>query len=272
LALLFKDLSEDSLLDGARQARPAFLYDPLREIETYRTLLGPRRPGTPTYYGSVVDLPAARYWLFLEKVSGLELYQVGDWSVWQQVARWLAAWHSSFHEEELPEQAAAARLPTYDAGYFRQWIERACAFARSAAIEALAARYERVVERLLALPRTITHGEFYASNVLVTPGESLRVCPVDWETAAVGPGLIDLAALTAGRWTDTERADLARAYRAAWKRGTLSLDELLEALDYCRLHMAVQWLGWAPDWSPPPEHAHNWHHEVSRLVEKLRLC
>jgi thiamine kinase-like enzyme len=31
--------------------------------------------------------------------------------------------------------------------------------------------------------------------------EGWRVCPVDWEMAAVGPGLIDLAALTAGWWT-----------------------------------------------------------------------
>ena len=34
---------------------------------------------------------------------------------------------------------------------------------------------------------------------------------------------------------------------------TLSAD-----LARCRLHLALQWLGWSPDWRPPPEHAHDW--------------
>jgi aminoglycoside phosphotransferase (APT) family kinase protein len=41
------------------------------------------------------------------------------------------------------------------------------------------------------------------------------VCPVDWEMAAVGPGLVDLAALSAGGWTAPEREALALAYYAA---------------------------------------------------------
>ena len=111
---------------------------------------------------------------------------------------------------------------------------------------------------------TLIHGEFYASNVIVgQTATGLRVCPVDWEMAAVGPGLIDLAALTAGRWSATEKAALATAYGAP--------AEFLPALDYCRLHLAMQWLGWAQDWSPPPEHAHDWLNEAVSLSEQLGL-
>jgi Phosphotransferase enzyme family len=82
-------------------------------------------------------------------------------------------------------------------------------YSTSFAIEKLFGNYDRVVERLLEFPVTFLHGEFYASNVLVVceEGEGWRVCPVDWEMAAVGPGLIDLAALTAGRWTADEREE-----------------------------------------------------------------
>jgi aminoglycoside phosphotransferase (APT) family kinase protein len=135
--------------------------------------------------------------------------------------------------------------------------------------------YERVVERLLDLPVTIIHGEFYAPNILVHDSATeLRVCPVDWEMAALGPGLIDLAALTAGTWSEQERATLALAYCAelAASGGALGPPEaMLAALDYCRLHLAVQWLGWSPSWSPPLKHAQNWLSEAVRLGEKLGL-
>ncbi|TMQ28706.1 MAG: aminoglycoside phosphotransferase family protein, partial [Planctomycetota bacterium] len=138
----------------------------------------------------------------------------------------------------------------------------------------LSERYGRVVERLLSLPLTVFHGEFYASNVLVRERhDTVRICPVDWEMAAVGPGLMDVAALTAGAWSDAERTSLAMAYHAALPPdgSRPSQEALLTALDWCRLHLAVRWLGWSPGWSPPPEHAQDWLGEALRLAEKLDL-
>src|SRR5262249_37474331 len=83
-------------------------------------------------------------------------------------------------------------------------------------MERLASRHELIVERLAALPATLIHGEFYASNVLVREsGGGLHVCPVDWERAGLGPGLLDLAALIAGKWTDEQKRALALEYYAA---------------------------------------------------------
>ena len=48
-------------------------------------------------------------------------------------------------------------------------------------------------------------------------------------------------------------------------------EELLAALDYCRLHLAMQWLGWAAEWSPPPEHSHDWLAEAFTLADRLGL-
>jgi Ser/Thr protein kinase RdoA (MazF antagonist) len=261
LTLLFKDLSPEGMLDGARRAKPFFLYDPRREIEMYRRILQPGRFGTATCYGAVADAAAGRYWLFLEKVPGRELYQVGELAVWQQAARWLAGFHARFAgRDELSPLAQDSHLLLYGADSYRRWIDRARAAHPS--LDRLAERYDQVVDHLVALPVTVLHGDFYASNVLVEQtGEDLRICPVDWELAAVGPGLFDLAALTAGQWTEAERVVVAMAYYDVHPLSAChSLDgpAFLEALDWCRLHLAVQWLGWAPDWSPPAEHAHDW--------------
>ena len=142
-------------------------------------------------------------------------------------------------------------------------------------IRRLTARYDAVAEQLAALAPTFIHGEFYPSNVLVQQGgKTPRVCPIDWEIAAVGPGLLDLAALSVGKWTDAERARLAVAYRAAAApvaetASHLSDDEFERALDFARLHLAVQWLGWEPRWEPPAEHRHDWLGEALTIAERL---
>jgi Ser/Thr protein kinase RdoA (MazF antagonist) len=219
----------------------------------------------------VVDQARDRYWLFLERVPGHELYQVGEFHIWQQAASWLAGFHARL-AAEFGRWTAASRLLVYDREFYRLWPRRALAFA-PAALEFLADGYERVIERLVALPTTIIHGEFYASNVLVQPmPRGLRVCPVDWEMAAVGPGLVDLAALSAGKWTEEQRRELAGAYRDGLvAAGTTppSMEELLAGLDCCRLHLAVQCLGWASDWEPPAEHAQDWLDEARRLRARL---
>jgi aminoglycoside phosphotransferase (APT) family kinase protein len=123
----------------------------------------------------------------------------------------------------------------------------------------------------------LIHGELYACNVIVgKTRERERICPVDWEMTALGPGLIDLAALSAG-WVEDKQRALARAYFGAFWDGngaaahkSLSLQELATDLDCCRLHLAVRMLGWSDDWKPPAEHAHNWLAEAKRISRRLQ--
>lgn len=283
LSLVFKDLSPHRLTGAARLAKPEFLRDPRRELDVYTHLLDRLEVGTATCYGTVADEVAGRFWLFLERVSGVELYQVGAVEVWQDVARWLAAWHSRF-----PGRVASAPpvsgLIVYDEAFYRCWSVRALEYLRAhqppgdeAALTAFARltdRYDRVVETLLSCEATVLHGEFYASNIMVTaPDRAGRVCPVDWEMAAIGPGLMDLAALTSGTWSEPNRRAIATAYRDALPPGPArpSTPAFFEMLDVCRLHVAMQWLGWAKDWSPPPEHTQNWLGESLRLADRLGL-
>ena len=288
LPLIFKDLSQQSLSAEGQRAKPAFLYQPQREIMTYQQILADHLPEAARCYGAVVDAAQDRYWLFLEKVPGVPLFEVGL-VTWQQVAHWLALMHTRLAQPAIQRNLAGATyLLRYDRDFYWRWPRRAQVFlqqmepalppATLAQVARVVEGYGAVVERLLALPVTLMHGEFYAANVLVQDTtDTLRVCPVDWEMAALGPGLLDLAALIAGHWTVAEKRAMALTYYAALVGGgdwCPTVDEFLLALDCGRLHIACQWLGWSSTWRPPAHQAQQWLHELLTMVTnpKGTLC
>jgi hypothetical protein len=242
--LLLKDLRRSELDPTVRRAKPAFLYDPLREVGAYG-LLAEAGLETPICHDSGAD------WLLLEKVQGVELWQVGEVATWVEVARWLARFHAHF----AGRPPAGDHLLHYDTSYFRLWRDRAG--RRHRRLAHVIAGYERVLEILSSLPVTLIHGEFHASNVLVA---GQRIAPVDWEMAGVGPGILDLAALVSG-WAEHDRAAIVAGY------GPVSS----EALDAAQLHLALQWVGWSSDWKPPPEHSRDWLAQALDAAERLGL-
>jgi hypothetical protein len=275
--LVLKDLGSESMGEAARRARPEFLYEPRREINAYRWILPHAPAGAAAWYGAVAD----RYWLLLDRVNGSLLWQVGDVSIWQQAAAWIARFHCAFPPLKARQLAKRAGVLQYDEEFYWLWMQRAQRFAdgdreKRRILDGVARRYPAVVERLMRMPRTLIHGEFYASNVIVKERAKVRVCPVDWEMVALAPGLIDLAALVAGWAAPTQRA-IARAYLAACNGHALTGGpavrlprDFMADLDCCRLHLAVRMLGWSDDWEPPRDHAHNWLAEAARISRRLQ--
>jgi aminoglycoside phosphotransferase len=244
MALLLKDLRRSELDPAARRAKPAFLYDPHRELEAYR-VLADAGLGTPICYDT------GEHWLLLEKVPGVELWQVGEVESWVEAAGWLARFHAYF----AGRPPVSDHLLCYDRSYFSLWRDRAR--NRHRELAHVIAGYDRVLEILSGLPVTLIHGEFYASNVLVA---GQRIAPVDWEMAGVGPGILDLAALVSG-WAERDRAAIVAGY------GRFASD----ALDAAQLHLALQWLGWSRGWSPPSEHSQDWLAHALSAAERLGL-
>jgi hypothetical protein len=247
--LLFKDVSRPDQLP-----RPSFLADRRREITAYADVLCHRSVDSPIHRASVVD--DERAWLFLELVDGVPLWQVKEIEVWEETARCLAALHA-----EGP--VSARGLLRYDAEHLARRFSLAASLPNAPAIGA------RLADRLAALPSTFIHGEFYASNVMIQrDADRLRVRPVDWEMAGTGPAVLDLAALTAGSWSDASRLRIEQAYSAAIPR---ELRPGPGDLDCARLLLAAQWIGWSVDWSPPTEHEQDWSAIAVELIGRLGL-
>lgn len=248
-----KDLSAAGYVSGG-PVRPAFVEDPTREPAAYREVLGPLRIGPRCR-------EAGRDWVVLERVDAPVLWQVGDISVWTSVARWVARLH------EALAGADTTRVPllVYDAGLFGAWRERA---AEAGVPDPVLAAHEHAAELLASLPPAVLHGDLYPSNLLVSGAPRFEVWPVDWELMGRGPAVLDVAALTSGRWRPERREALVEAYRQASNAPPFG-GEWDAAFDAARLHLCVQWLGMPAGWVPPPWEAHDWADEATRLAERF---
>jgi aminoglycoside phosphotransferase (APT) family kinase protein len=222
--------------------RPAFVHDSRRERETYRHVLHPAGAWAPRLLGF-----SGRY-LVLEHVEGIPLWQCELAGVARRLGRTLRGLH-----EALVEHVDRPFLLRCDRPFFERWFIRACGFDR--AIGSLARTHELATDRLLSEPSCVIHCELYPSNVIVHDDADVIV---DWETAAAGPAVLDLAALLAC-WPEAEAGELLDAYGA--------VDPV--SLDCARLHLAIRWLGWSSHWSPPPEHARDWAGEARRVALRL---
>jgi Phosphotransferase enzyme family len=229
IPLLLKDHSRP------HATKPGFVWSPTREGDVYRRILAPAAIGARLYAAE-----GAR--LLIEKVAAAELWQL-DFGAWLRVAAWLRGAHAA-----MAPAASDPCLLRLDAAYYAAWAERAALPAQ------LAAAHATATDRLLGLPSTVIHNELYPANVLV--GE--RVVPVDWELAAAGPAVVDLAALVTG-WDEGHVQALATAYGGVEQRDVAA----------ARLHLAVRWLGWARGWTPPREHARDWLAEAYAAAGEL---
>jgi len=225
------------------------------ETEVYRRLLRPLRDFRPKWLGAHTDPDTGDVSLFLEYVYGnVRLCDM----VWKrstrqpramiQSARWIGRFHAA-HERSVDDRSLAF-LKRYDDAYYRGWARRTLEFACP-----LHARFpwltqlcegDRWFAPLLAEAPTVIHGEFYAKNVLV---RRYRVFMVDWESAAIAAGAIDVAALTEGQhWPAALVRRCERAYLIArWPDGAPAT--FTRALDAARIYLHFRWLGERPDWT-----------------------
>lgn len=224
-----------------------------RELGVYRELLPRAGLATARHLGAVWDDGAGRHWLLLELVEGPAVRDL-DLEHWIPPLEWLGRLHARF-AGVWDGSAPPAFLERHDEGFFRGKADRALAalvrcaprLARRMAI--VRERLQGVLPALTAGPRTLVHGAFVPANVIVAPGDPPRICPVDWEVAAVGSPFYDLAFFCDGFEAPALDRMLA-AYRRGAEAGGLALppdDEVVPAIDRFRLHRVMDWLDVAVD-------------------------
>jgi hypothetical protein len=220
--------------------KPAGVLDPEREAAAYRLLA---RAG----FGSPRLLASGAGWIALEKLDGEPLWQRADLGAWRLTARWAARLHCVFGISPPRDPHLLRHSPEF----YNAVLNRACALAGDP-VEALRGPVEHAIALLCSLQPTLIHGELYPANVLVTRD---GIAAVDWEMAAIGPGVIDLAALVSG-WDPGSTAAIVAAYG----------DTDPVALAAARLVLALQWLGWSDAWKPPAEHRRDWLAEAQEAA------
>ena len=220
-----------------------------RELRIYRDLFTRIDLGMPKYYGSIWDESRGRFWLLLELVDGTI---IKDHNIEQGViaAGWLGRMQGFFfqHSEYLNKCDFLIR---HNAGFFKSKAKFAVKNVKSIA-PFLAPKLARIVERfdplidvMVAQPNTLVHGAYIPWHILLDMScKPVRVCPVDWELAALGSPLYDLAIFTDG--VDPKTRDcLWDAYRRSASQHNITVPgkgQMRNIIDCFRLHRIFDWL------------------------------
>jgi aminoglycoside phosphotransferase (APT) family kinase protein len=227
------------------------------EADVYKRVLAHSSSPTPQFYGSYRNGDTGETWLVIEYIAGAQRVldttapERRSWTpeagAMPLAARWLGGFHAEYELRWALGRGGTLRV--YDTDYYQGWARRTALIASTptVALPWVVVVCDRAVQALAVLEKggqTLIHGEFYAGNVLVRGGV---IYPVDWESAAVGAGEVDLAALIE-HWPDEIANQCKDAYVAArYPQGQpLDFEPRLRA---ARLYLHLRWLGERQDWT-----------------------
>jgi hypothetical protein len=270
LEIFFKDLNPARQLPEAKEIREPGLGPSRREYWMYTEVLDRGRHGTPELYASRWTESDGRLWLFLEFAGPKRLSRLGDFALWVDAARWAGAFHAATRDIDSCARRLLGRFdtPRYTESARRleeslgRFVEEDRATLR-VALDLL----DAACERASSLPRCLLHGEYFGKNVMIRPDSEQHIAVVDWETAAVGPGAVDLVSIAAGRWTRDQRQEMYRAYYDAYRSTVTDCPPWsafkVETEDVA-LCQAILWLAY---WSRGDDaHVNRWMRELRTVL------
>jgi Phosphotransferase enzyme family len=243
LKLFLKNFGSTRFLkDGAKQRRD-------RERGVYQDLLAGTDLGVAKYYGSVWDESQGAFWLLLEFVNGTEV-RFCEVEYWIAAAGWLGRLQGYFmqHSDHL---SACDFLIRHDADFFQLKAKLALhdvsriSTPLAGRLASILDGYDRLVDVMANQPRTLVHGHYRPCNIVADMNaEPARICPVDWEQAAIGSALYDLALISDG-FEPPVLDRFLEAYREEAMRHNLAMpekDEMRYVVDCFRLFMRINLL------------------------------
>jgi thiamine kinase-like enzyme len=185
-----------------------------------------------------------------------------------------AAWIGRFHaiNESHATSPATQFLVRYTPEFYIGWVRRTIEFLALLDIDEpwLIHLCEGSIPLLVGFAEqtpTVIHGEYYPMNILVRDDSDLF--PIDWESAAIAVGEIDLASLTEDWSEDVVRLCQEAYVQARWPSG--APDDYPKRLDVARLYLHFRWLCDRVEWtraSLKPQYLS----ELRSIGERLGLC
>jgi len=213
------------------------------EAMVYRDVVSRIDLQSVKWFGNHHDPATGRTWLILQFIAnGRRL------SKSSQPLSAGAAWIGGFHRATRSLQPAPD-LTRYDTDYYAGWARRTLELAGQSHagepwLRQVCDAFEHVSPELAAWQPTVIHGEYYAKNILVADGV---VCPIDWESAAIGQGEVDLASLTEFWKPDIVKACEDAYAIARWPDGAPPMFRRM--LGLARLYVHFRWLSAVKDWA-----------------------
>jgi phosphotransferase family enzyme len=226
------------------------------EAEVYRRIHVPLKADVPHFYGVSEDGSTGLTWLFLKYVAG---HRVHSEEEVLKAADWIGRFHQRSAEFVAVTRGRRYRPRTY-VGFCRRASEFADPLkARHPWFLPVCESFAGIADELDSEPRTVIHGEYSPHNILCRRG---HVVPVDWETAAAGPGELDLGSLVDG-WPVKVARRAARAYRdARWPEGAPA--GFKRRMELARLFVHLRWLGDRAEWTT--DGSSDWRFPAMRAI------
>jgi hypothetical protein len=220
-----------------------------RELHLYRDLLVDTGMGTAKYYGSLFGESEKKYWLFLEFVDGKPIKELG-FEHYLAAARWLGRWYE-YSLQNFQFIGDCTFLAHHDHHFFQGTAEAAY-LAVSKFSSGLADRlafilsgYLPLVQAMVSQPPVLVHGSYCREHILLDCRiQPPRLCPVDWESAALGASLFDLAYLVDG-FTSPQLEKIIKVYKNQTNECGISIptmDEIEYLINCFCLHRNMKWL------------------------------
>jgi aminoglycoside phosphotransferase (APT) family kinase protein len=241
LRMFLKDFGSSRLFKEDASDRRA------RELHVYRDLLPDGELDIPAYYGAVWGQEHKRFWMVVEFVDGVPVADC-EFDSWPAATAWLARMQGLYARDPGRFERSPL-LIRHDADFFASVAERALFSARRVSgratrrLRRILSGYDDFVALMADQPTTLVHGSFRPENVLVDePSRPSRVCVVDWELAAIGSPIYDLARFCDGyRGARLDRL-LGSYGREAASQGVPLPDRerMVEVLDCFSLHRVVK--------------------------------
>jgi thiamine kinase-like enzyme len=225
---------------------------PFHEIDVYKQVLTKVPTPTPGFAGSWISDDSTEGLLVLKYLDdSRRLSHTGNYDNGLEAA---AVWIGEFHRHAAalatrPELGFLERSASqfYRDVWARLVAKRGSLSGAPAWLRRLGDRFELVLAILHDADPTVIHGEYYPKNVLLHEG---RIFPVDWETASIGMGEMDLATLVDGWPRAVDRC--VSAYATA--RGFSPDDrEFRRRLGASQILINAYWLSYGEHWSSDPK-------------------
>lgn len=209
------------------------------EAKVYKNILHKTPLSSAHFYG-VYKEKNNETCLIIQYLNGSKLLKdQHDPGYFGKAASWIGSLHKMY--ESNPPEA----ITDYDTEYYTIWLERVGKLLEKLKkkhpwLPAVCTYFKERMHLLSDSVKTFIHGEYYTKNILV---QKDIIYPIDWESAAIGPGEIDLASLIEG-W-DYKRKNIAiKSYlKARWPDGNFSESGFRERLLLVKIYFFFRWTG-----------------------------